>query len=127
MRFKWNVLFVVVIVLGLSACVSVKTRIADLTLISTKSFAENGIDVEKVSNSSVSGASIPMEMIGVFYYAGMPDFEDAIDSALDKTDADALIDVKIKQKVVPLFPIYFESKFVVEGTPVKFKKPIGSE
>jgi hypothetical protein len=92
--------------LFLSGCVA---RILDFTVISTKN-----VDIPGTRGAKVEGED--MKSIVIVVPTGQPDVKAAVDQALEKGDADLLLDgvIYMKQWYIPY--IYGQMGFVVEGT-----------
>jgi len=98
---------VLIVAVLLSACAGCETRLGDFTALSTKNIYCKNVDVTKLPSTRSSGTDITFLGIGA-------DLKDAADAALEKGDANLMIDGAYYSVMYPLF-----SGYKVVGTVVK--------
>lgn len=87
---RWNVVCVLLAIL-LVAAAGCSTRLADLTIISTKNVSLDKVDIDACPQKrNVEGED--SAFIFLFIPFGFPHLEDAIDDALKKGGGDTLVD-----------------------------------
>jgi hypothetical protein len=92
------------------------TRILDFTVISTKN-----VDIPGTRGAKVEGED--MKSIIIIVPTGQPSVKEAVDRALEKGDADVLLDgvIYMKQWYIPY--IYGQAGYVVDGTAMRTSPP----
>ncbi len=96
------------------------TRLADFTVVSTKTVQLQDLDLEGVDRAmNVTGLSI--KQIFVIWPTGKADIEEAIDDALNKASGDLLVDAVVYWKYWYIPLIYGQFGFKVTGHVVKTK------
>ncbi len=93
-------------------CVGCTTRMADLTVVSTRNV--RGIDY--VEKARIKGEDC--SHIILVFPTGVPNLEEAIDDALTKGHGDAMVDAVIYHKGFYIPPFYGQNCYQVEGTVV---------
>jgi len=115
---------VTALVLLIAGCVIATgcyTRIADLTVVSTKTVDLQELDLTQTERAmQVTGTSI--KQIFLIVPTGRADIEEAIDDALDKAGGDLLVDAVVYWKYWYIPLIYGQFGFKVTGNVVKTKE-----
>jgi hypothetical protein len=115
MNKNFKVMIILFILCSLFACATTPVSITSSnTPLNDKKIAENIGKVEGESKYCIS--------VFGFWMIGKPDIQMAIDDALSKKKADALINIKCYEDWKYIFFVSF-TKVIVEGEAVKFQKP----
>jgi len=106
-----SVLFLVFLLTSITACT---TRVADLTLVSTKNIdlSKASLDIRK--GRRVKGEDCTIALLG-FIPLGIPNLEEAIDDALEKGKGNIMVD-QVSYRSGVYFVIASRSCIKVEGT-----------
>jgi hypothetical protein len=110
----------VLLVAGCLLATGCYNRIADLTVISTKTVDLQELDLSQVERAmDVTGLSV--KQIFIIWPVGKADIEEAIDDALLKAGGDLMVDAVIYWKYWYIPLIYGQFGFKITGNVVKTK------
>jgi hypothetical protein len=88
MRYLWVVLGITILVSGCS------TRIADMTLMTTRIVSLDRVDLDKLPTKRVIGEDTRWTVL--FIPLGFPTLKDAVDDALNKGGGDLMTDAVVR-------------------------------
>ena len=110
----------ILLIAGCVAATGCYTRLADLTVVSTKTVQLQDLDLEGADRAmNVTGTSI--KQIFLIVPTGTADIEEAIDDALNKASGDLMVDAVVYWKYWYIPLIYGQFGFKVTGHVVKTK------
>jgi hypothetical protein len=115
MRNRYKAIIIISFIVFMLACATTPVSITSSNMpLNDKKISENLGKVEGESKYCIS-------VLG-FWMIGKPDIQMAIDDALSKKKADALINIKCYEDWKYIFFVSF-TKVIVEGEAIKFQKP----
>ena len=116
LRLTRSLLGIATFALALSGCMA---RLADFTALSTKNATIPGVRGERVRGEDLAS-------IILFFPTGQASIKTAVDRAIEKGNADLLVDGVISQECWYIPLLFGQCGYVVEGTPVRLNGANGA-